>query len=131
MYCIVDMSKERTKERTKEQAKERVVFTGFYISQSGIKLGCKIEKMEYKNKQDDDEDCDYMVYFIDNAFSASLAKIALKSYYIMKGKLFFISEKEWTEFTQEIVNTGKKWTVVGADGSFVELPGLWYESSRS
>jgi hypothetical protein len=116
---------------SKERLKERVVFSGFYISQSGIKLGCKIEKMEYKYKEHDDEDCDYMVYFIDNAFSASLAKLALKSYYIMKGKLFFISEKEWTEFTENIVNTGKKWTISDAHGLVVELPGLWYDEATN
>jgi hypothetical protein len=115
--------------------KEDIVFIGKYTSKSGIVLECKIEKLRYKDKngvaqeavkEDDHCDCDYMVYFINNAFSASLAKLDLKSYFVMKGKLFFITETEYATFIQDIVNKNTKWCIADKHGDIVELPGQWH-----
>lgn len=98
------------------------VFSGEYISQSGVKLEYTILEAYIEDKK---EGSDYIVCFKDGAHSAGIAKVRLNTFFVLKGKMFFISEDELTDLKENVIHGNGKWSIKDADNNIVELPGRW------
>ena len=102
--------------------KRETVFSGYYISQSGVKLEFKIEDAHINDKN---YGKDYIVCFQNGAHSASISKLNLDTYWILKGKMFFISESELEDLKENVIGKTGKWTIKDIEHNPVELPGYW------
>jgi hypothetical protein len=104
------------------------VFAGHYISQSGVKLEYTIQDVHSEDKK---EGSDYIVCFKDGAHSAGIAKVPLNTYFVLKGKMFFISEDELVDLKENVIIGNGKWTIKDADNNVVELPGKWTSETEA
>jgi len=104
------------------------VFAGHYISQSGVKLEYTIQDAHSEDKK---EGSDYIVCFKDGAHSAGIAKVPLNTYFVLKGKMFFISEDELVDLKENVIIGNGKWSIKDADNNVVELPGTWTSEMSS
>ena len=99
------------------------VFSGHYISHSGVKLEYMILEAYSEDKR---EGSDYIVGFKDGAHSASIAKLELITFFVLKGKMFFISEDEFADLKENVIHGNGKWSIKDAENAIVELPGKWF-----
>jgi hypothetical protein len=102
--------------------KRETVFSGYYVSQSGVKLEFKIEDAHINDKK---EGRDYIVCFQNGAHSAGIAKVNLDTYWVLNGKMFFISESEFEDLNKNVIGKTGKWTIKDMNHNEVELPGSW------
>jgi hypothetical protein len=98
------------------------VFSGYYISQSGVKLEYTIEDAHINDKK---EGRDYIVCFQNGAHSAGISKVNLDTYWVLKGKMFFISKSEFADLKDNVLGKTCKWTINDIKNNPVELPGSW------
>uniref|UniRef100_A0A6C0B287 Uncharacterized protein n=1 Tax=viral metagenome TaxID=1070528 RepID=A0A6C0B287_9ZZZZ len=99
----------------------KVLLSGTYLSQSGVELQFKIEE----GGEEEEERGEYIVFFTNNGHSASLAKLELKTMWVLNGKHFYILKDELDELREKVIGKTGKWSIKDRNDNIVELPGMW------
>ena len=108
-----------------------IIFTGTYLSRSGVELEFKIEDGYKENDDQKIENEDYIVFFTNNGHSAGLANLDLKTFWTLNGKLFFISKEELDDLRDKVIGKTGKWSIKDTNNNIVELPGQWCPSKEA